>query len=70
MTGPRSPACTRSTRPTNDAGLIATTARSLLRAYAPPRPVRLIGVRVAAFGEREPTAATATGEPLSLLPAA
>jgi len=55
--------------PTNDAALIASTARSLLRNYAPPRPVRLLGVRVAAFGEREP-AEPAAGEPLSLLPAA
>jgi DNA polymerase IV len=55
--------------PTNDARVIASTACSLLRAYAPPRPVRLIGVRVAAFGEREATA-PAAGEPLSLLPAA
>jgi len=36
--------------PTNDRELIASTARSLLRAYAPPRPVRLLGVRVAGFG--------------------
>ena len=56
--------------PTNDAEMIAATARSLLRAYAPPRPVRLIGVRVAAFGERERPADGAPGEPLSLLPAA
>ena len=56
--------------PTNDAEVIAATARSLLRAYAPPRPVRLIGVRVAAFGERERPADAAPGEPLSLLPAA
>lgn len=35
--------------PTNDRELIATTARNLLRAYAPARPVRLLGVRVAGF---------------------
>ena len=29
-------------------------ALELLRAYSPPRPVRLLGVRVAAFGEGEP----------------
>lgn len=55
--------------PTNDADLIAAHARSLLRAYAPPRPVRLLGVKVAAFASRsEP--ASAGPEPLSLLPAA
>jgi DNA polymerase IV len=55
--------------PTNDAAVIAATARSLLRAYAPPRPVRLLGVRVAAFAERGEAQAEAA-EPLSLLPAA
>jgi DNA polymerase IV len=54
--------------PTNDAALIATTARRLLRAYAPPRPVRLLGVRVAAFADGDRPAGTA--EPLSLLRAA
>ena len=39
--------------PTNDSAAIAATARALLRKYAPPRPVRLLGVRVAAFGEPE-----------------
>ena len=48
--------------PTNDAALIATTARRLLRAYAPPRPVRLLGVRVAAFADGDRPAGTA--EPL------
>ena len=56
--------------PTNDAEMIAATARSLLRAYAPPRPVRLIGGRVPSFGERERPADGAPGEPLTLLPAA
>ena len=56
--------------PTNDAEVIAATARSLLRAYAPPRPVRLIGVRVAAFGERQRPTDAPPGELLSLLPAA
>jgi DNA polymerase-4 len=35
--------------PTNDPGVIAPIALDLLRAYAPPRPVRLLGVRVASF---------------------
>jgi DNA polymerase-4 len=58
--------------PTDDADLIATTARTLLRAYSPPRPVRLIGVKVAAFAdESEPVLpAIAQPEALSLLPAA
>jgi DNA polymerase IV len=42
--------------PTNDAEVVTGVALELLRAYAPPRPVRLLGVRVAAFTEeaREP----------------
>jgi DNA polymerase IV len=53
--------------PTNDAAVIAATARALLRAYAPPRPVRLLGVRVASFadGRQRPAA----GAELTLLPA-
>jgi DNA polymerase-4 len=52
--------------PTNDPAVIASTALSLLRAYAPQRPVRLLGVRMAAFGEpAEP--APAEPEPLRLL---
>jgi DNA polymerase-4 len=35
--------------PTHDARRVADVAVELLRAYAPPRPVRLLGVRVAAF---------------------
>ena len=53
--------------PTNDRAVIAATARTLLRAYAPPRPVRLLGVRVAAFGERERAAPAGKSEALSLL---
>jgi DNA polymerase-4 len=33
--------------PTNDAGTVASVAQALLDSYAPPRPVRLLGVRVA-----------------------
>jgi DNA polymerase-4 len=55
--------------PTNDSRVIGDTARALLRAYNPPRPVRLLGVKIASFGGPERAAA---GEPeaLTLLPAA
>jgi DNA polymerase IV len=36
-------------QPTNDPTVIGPVALDLLRAYDPPRPVRLLGVRVAAF---------------------
>jgi DNA polymerase-4 len=54
--------------PTDDGEVIASTARSLLRAYDPPRPVRLIGVKVASFAD-ETAGAKADVEPeaLSLL---
>jgi len=35
--------------PTNDVGLVTETALELLRAYDPPKPVRLMGVRIASF---------------------
>jgi len=35
--------------PTNDTALVTETALELLRAYAPPRPVRLLGVGLASF---------------------
>jgi DNA polymerase-4 len=35
--------------PTNDLALVGSIARELLNAYDPPRPVRLLGVRVAGF---------------------
>jgi DNA polymerase-4 len=35
--------------PTNDAQIVTQVALELLREYAPARPVRLLGVRVAAF---------------------
>ena len=35
--------------PTHDPQRVADVAVELLRAYAPPRPVRLLGVRVASF---------------------
>ncbi len=45
--------------PTNDHPTVASVALELLREYAPARPVRLLGVRVAAFdhGERDEAAA-------------
>jgi len=54
----------------NDRETIAGVAVELLRAYAPPRPVRLLGVRVAAFadGEMPPTAADGSQLALPLGP--
>ncbi len=40
-------------QPTNDPEVVGPVALELLRAYAPPRPVRLLGVRVAGFGHEE-----------------
>ena len=53
--------------PTNDSAAITATATALLRKYAPPRPVRLLGVRVAAFDEPGRRAARGEPEALSLL---
>ena len=39
--------------PTNDAQIVTQVALELLREYAPARPVRLLGVRVAAFESGE-----------------
>ena len=39
-------------RPTHDPTLVGSVALELLRAYDPPRPVRLLGVRVASFERR------------------
>jgi DNA polymerase-4 len=39
--------------PTNDPAVVTPVALDLLRAYAPPRPVRLLGVRVAGFSHEE-----------------
>ncbi|HEX3608064.1 MAG TPA: DNA polymerase IV [Solirubrobacterales bacterium] len=39
--------------PTNDPALVRSVALDLLRAYDPPRPVRLLGVRLAGFGNGE-----------------
>jgi DNA polymerase-4 len=40
--------------PTNDVELVIETAIALLRAYDPPRAVRLLGVRLAGFEDVEP----------------
>jgi DNA polymerase-4 len=39
--------------PTNDFAVVSEVARTLLREFDPPRPVRLIGVRVAGLDEQE-----------------
>jgi DNA polymerase-4 len=42
---------------TNDPEVVWPIALDLLRAYDPPRPVRLLGVRLASFGEEAESAA-------------
>jgi len=44
-------------RPTNDPEVVWPIALDLLRAYDPPRPVRLLGVRLASFGGEADAAA-------------
>jgi DNA polymerase-4 len=51
--------------PTNDSETVVAVALELFRAYAPRRPVRLLGVRVAAF---EPPRATQQRTPQLALP--
>jgi DNA polymerase-4 len=46
--------------PTNDPAVVGPVALDLLRAYDPPRPVRLLGVRVASFESAE---AASAGDP-------
>jgi DNA polymerase-4 len=49
---------------TNDPEVVWPIALDLLRAYDPPRPVRLLGVRLASFeGEADATAAAGEDEP-------
>jgi DNA polymerase-4 len=48
---------------TNDPATVTGVAVELLRAYDPPRPVRLLGVRVAAFEDVEPDARRAPPPP-------
>jgi DNA polymerase-4 len=45
---------------TNDARTVARVALELLEQYAPPRPVRLLGVRVAGLASSEPAAQDAS----------
>ena len=52
---------------TNDTALVTETAVELLRAYAPPRPVRLLGVRLAAFDDLEPDRPPAPVAPVGQL---
>jgi DNA polymerase-4 len=52
---------------TNDAALVTETALELLRAYAPPQPVRLLGVRLAAFDDLEPDRPPAPVAPVGQL---
>ena len=51
--------------PIGDAPTLARVAVELLRAYAPPRPVRLLGVRLAAF-EDERTSSERAEDPAQL----
>jgi DNA polymerase-4 len=51
--------------PTNDSETVVAVALELFRAYSPPRPVRLLGVRVAAF---EPPRVAAQRQPQLALP--
>jgi DNA polymerase IV len=50
----------------NDDATVTAVALELLRAYAPPRPVRLLGVRLAAFEEGEAAPAAHGGPQLAL----
>ena len=52
--------------PTNDPALVTPVALELLRAYAPPRPVRLLGVRVAGFAHEQPAEPAAEESQLQL----
>jgi DNA polymerase-4 len=47
---------------TNDAAVVTPIVIELFRAYSPPRPVRLLGVRVAAFEEERAASRTGSGE--------
>jgi DNA polymerase IV len=51
---------------TYDVEEVTAVALDLLRAYAPPRPVRLIGVRVASFEDEAPPPAAPPIDQLAL----
>ena len=51
---------------TNDPAVVGDVACALLDEYAPPRPVRLLGVRVAAFEEEGAAAEDAPQMTLAL----
>jgi DNA polymerase-4 len=51
---------------TNDTAQVTAVALDLLRAYAPARPVRLIGVRVASFEDEVPPSPPARVDQLAL----
>jgi DNA polymerase IV len=53
--------------PVNDTATVTGVALELLRAYAPPRPVRLLGVRLAGFEDVEPEPRRATAAPAGQL---
>jgi DNA polymerase-4 len=46
---------------------VTETAVALLRAYAPPQPVRLLGVRLAGFDDVEPDKPPAPVAPVGQL---
>lgn len=53
--------------PTNDPALVGQVALELLRAYDPPRPVRLLGVRVASFEQDSDAGESAPQAPVGQL---
>ncbi len=53
--------------PTHDTDVVTQVALDLLRAYAPPRPVRLLGVRLASFEGDEPAVAAQRTPPVDQL---
>ena len=53
----------------NDTETITRVAIELLRAYAPPRPVRLLGVRMAAFTDEADAGGSAGRESAAGAPA-
>jgi DNA polymerase IV len=52
----------------NDTATVTGVAIELLRAYDPPRPVRLLGVRMASFEEYEEEAEAPAASPQLALP--